>query len=238
MWNLLPGINPSVTEQTTALTNLPIAAVAVAGALDLWRRRAAQPVKARLWAAAFGALATAATLGAVVHGLDLSEQTYALLWVPLNAALAATIAFFIAGTTYDVWGQQAARRALAGAAVVGVAFLGVTLLVPGTFLVFVLYQTVGMLFALGVYSWLARQGRQGAALLAGGILVTMVAAALQATRAVTVAQPIPLDHNGVYHLVQLPGLLLMYAGVRQAIIAAWQPLRESVPMAARSRPAK
>ncbi len=238
MWNLLPGINPSVTEQTTALTDAILAVVAVGCAADLWRRRARHPVKARLWTAAFGALAAAAMLGTVAHGLDLSAQAYFLLWQPLNVALAATVAFFIAGTTYDLWGQQAARRALAGAAVVGVAFVGFTLLVPGTFLVFVLYQTVGMLFALGVYSWLARHGRQGAALLAGGILVTIVAAGLQATRAVTIAHPIPLDHNGVFHLVQLPGVLLIYAGVRQAITAAWQPLREWVPSAVVSRPAK
>jgi hypothetical protein len=86
----------------------------------------------------------------------------------------------------------------------------------GAFLVFVAYEVVAMLFALAVYGRLAAQGKEGGSLIAAGVLVTLVAAGVQQTDlAITLIWP--FDHNGIFHLIPMPGLLLMTLGVRRSL---------------------
>ena len=80
----------------------------------------------------------------------------------------------------------------------------------------VAYEAIAMLLALIVYGRLALLGQPGAALLTAGVLVTLVAAAVQQTDlSVTIIWP--FDHNGIFHLVQMPGLALMVLGVRRSL---------------------
>jgi hypothetical protein len=97
---------------------------------------------------------------------------------------------------------------------VGVGFFALTQLLSGTFLVFVLFQAVAMLFALGAYGCLAVKRRlAGAWWMAGGVLVTLLAGAIQATGSLPFTLVWPFDHNGVYHFVQMVGLLLLTVGL-------------------------
>ena len=75
-----------------------------------------------------------------------------------------------------------------------------------------------MLLALGGYIWLACQGRlEGTWLMAAGILVTIIAAGVQAGKAVSFTINWSFDHNGVYHLIQMVGIVLLVAGLRKAL---------------------
>ena len=129
------------------------------------------------------------------------------------------IALFAVGVVYDLWGRAAARRVLPLLTAVGFIFYGITRLVPGSFLVFVLYEAVAMLFALGAYIWLAvRRRMPGAWWMAAGVLITIVAAGIQASGAVQVTLIWPFDHNGIFHIVQMAGLLILDAGLRSALL--------------------
>jgi hypothetical protein len=207
------------TEQTTAATDALLALLALGCMGAVWRERAHDRWKATLWTVAFATLALAAALGTVAHGFKLSPQIYDMIWKPLFLALGVVIALFVVGVIYDVWGQQAARRALPLLLLVAVGFFAYTQIRPGNFLVFVIYQGVGMLFALAAYGWLATRRRPGAAWMAAGILTTMVAAGIQASGSVSLHLVWQFDHNGVYHLVQMPALLLLLAGVHKGLIA-------------------
>lgn len=208
----------SPTERTTAATDAVLAALAAGCSAALLRKRPRNPWKAGLWAAAFGTLTLGATLGTVAHGFKMSPQTYQLLWQPLNLSLGVTIALFVTGVVYDTWGERAARRVLPLALLAAGGFFTFTLVRPGSYLVFVLYQSVGMLFALGVYSWLTRRrALPGAAWMTAGVLTTIIASALQASGRVSFTFIWQFDHNGVYHLVQMPGLLMLYTGLRAAL---------------------
>ena len=168
-----------------------------------------------MWGGALALLSLAAALGAIAHGLKMPPRVNALLWRPLNLALGLTIALFVVGVVYDLRSKVAAQRVLAPMLAVGVGFFVLTQIVSGTFLVFVLFQAVAMLFALGAYGWLGVKRRlAGAWWMAGGVLVTLIAAAIQATGSVSFTLVWPFDHNGVYHLVQMVGLLLLTAGLR------------------------
>jgi hypothetical protein len=209
------------TEQTTAATDVLLALLALASVVYLSRiGKDRDPWKARIWSWAFGLLAFASAVGAVAHGFKMSERLNDLLWQPLNLALGLTIAMFAVGVVHDQWGQAASRRILPVLVVVGVVFFGVTVIIPGSFLVFIVYEAAAMLFALVVYVLLAaRRQLAGAAVMAAGILITIVAAAVQASGAVFVTFIWEFDFNGIFHLVQAVGVAVLVAGLRTALYA-------------------
>src|SRR5262245_37465194 len=80
------------TEQTTAVTDLLLAAVAFAGAVYLVLLREADPWKALVWAFAFTALGVGAFLGAVVHGVVFSTANRDRFWMVIHLSLGLCIA--------------------------------------------------------------------------------------------------------------------------------------------------
>jgi hypothetical protein len=209
------------TERTTAVTDAVLALLALGGALYLREMGHASPWKAALWSWAFGFLALTAALGALAHGFQMSRTLNQWLWRPLNLASGLMIALFVVGVICDLRGLAQAQQALPIAIGVGVVFFGTTL---GTddFRIFIVYEAVAMLFALGAYGWLAIMGRlPGAAWMAGGVLLTIIAAVVQASWKGQ-DDPLmfiwPFDQNGVYHLVQMAGVVLLLAGLRAALL--------------------
>ena len=210
----------SPTEQTTAATDAILASMALAAAIYLPLIGQAQPWKASLWAWAFGLLAVAAALGAIAHGFKMRDAVRKRIWQPLFLSLGLTVSLFIVGTIYDLWGPDVARWVLPVMIVAGVAFFGTTLLWPDNFLVFVIYEAVAMVFALAGYIWLAFDGSlEGAWLMVAGILVTILAAGVQASNAVSFTFIWQFDHNGAYHLIQMVGIVLLVGGLRAALLA-------------------
>ena len=209
------------TEQTTAVTDVLLALVALASVLYLSRIGAeSDTFKVRIWSWAFGLLAFASALGAIAHGFQMSEQLNSLLWKPLNLALGLTVAMFAVGVVYDLWGLAAARRVLPILIGIGVVFFVVTVVVPGSFLVFIFYEAVAMFFALLIYSLLAARGQlTGAAVMAAGITISIIAAAVQASGAVAIKVLWEFDHNGVFHIIQIVGVAVLVAGLRMALLA-------------------
>lgn len=202
-------------ERTTAATDALIALMAARYAWQLRRLRGAAPLKADLWAASFAGLGLAGALGAVVHGLQLSDRSRSALWRPLNLCLGVIVALFAAGAVYDAWGPRAARRALPALLLGALGFYAASQRLSRGFLVFIVYEACAMLFALAAYVRLARGGRlEGANLMAAGILVSIIAAAVQASPLELEVAGLPFDHNGLFHLVQMAGLPLIAAGLR------------------------
>ena len=121
------------------------------------------------------------------------------------------MALFAVGAVYDLWGRAAARRVLPVLIAVGVIFYGITRLIPGSFLVFVLYEAAAMLFALAVYVLLSIRGSlRGARFMALGVFVSIVAAAVQASGAVAFTWIWEFDHNGVGHRIQVMAVSTLF----------------------------
>ncbi len=206
------------TEQTTAVTDLVLALLAAAGAVYLYRFSQKYRWKTTLWILLLGLLAIAAFLGSIAHGVKLSPAIEILLWYPIKLSLGLLVALFVVAVVYDIWGEALARRVLPVMVVIGVGFLGITLIWPHSFLVFIIYETVAMLFALGGYTWLAWRGRlAGAWLMVGGILTTILAAGVQAGQLFSFTLIWSFDHNGVYHLIQMVGIVLLLSGLKKAL---------------------
>lgn len=205
------------TEQTTAATDALIAVMAARIAFCLRRRRRRDPWKVDLWTWTFGLLTLSGALGAAAHGFKMSPATNAALWQPLNLSLGMVVALFVVGAIHDLWGRAASRRALPAMIVAGGLFFGVTQAFPGIFAVFIVYEALAMLFALGVYGKLAFGGRlPGAYLMLTGILISIIAAAVQSSS--LAAKFIwQFDHNGLFHLIQMVGLPVLAAGLYAAL---------------------
>ncbi|MEW5765148.1 MAG: DUF6962 family protein [Acidobacteriota bacterium] len=202
----------SPTEITTALTDLFCAAAAVACAFRLGRPEGG---RASLWRSAFLTSAAASLLGAAAHGLSLSPALSRWAWRLIYACLAATVALAAGAAAQASLGRRAARWAglllLAGAA----AFWALTTFHSDSFGLFVAYEAAGLGFALALLVSLARRGRAGAAAASAGLALFLLAGAVQASGPFEVRWGWPLDHNGVFHLVQLPAFFLLAAGARR-----------------------
>jgi uncharacterized membrane protein YccC len=208
-------LTTSITERTTAATDALLALAAFAGVAFL--SRVAPPSLGRsMWQLAFVAFGLAASLGAITHGLELEARLEAGLWQVLYMSLGAAVALFVVGAVHDWRGPAVARRVLGPMLVLAVLFYIATRLAGGEFIVFIVFEALALVCTLAVYTMLARRGRRGAALVAIALAISIVAGVIQATNlAVTIVWE--LDHNGLYHLVQLVGVLVLLAGLRHTL---------------------
>ena len=210
----------SATERSTAGTDALLALVCLGCFLQLRRFRDCDAWKVGIWSGAFALLGVGALLGAIAHGFEMADGVRALLWAPLYLSLGLAVALFGTGAVHDMFGPRASRRALPVLVVTALAFFALTLL-DGRFLAFVLYEGVVMALALAAYAWLAVTARlPGAGWMAVGIVLSLLAAALQATRIVPRLELVwTFDHNGIFHLVQMPALILLALGLTMALRA-------------------
>lgn len=160
-------------------------------------------------------LAIAGLTGALAHGAVLRQDVYIGLWRALYLVLALLVAWFFLATVRDLAGDTAARRMLPVVLVVALAFYAYSQLDPDNFRPFVYYESAAMALSLAGYVWITIRGTQpGAAWITAAIVANMVAATIQATRAFGFTLVWTFDHNGVFHLVQMAGVLLLVRGLK------------------------
>jgi hypothetical protein len=150
----------------------------------------------------------------VAHGLVLLTTLQNRIWLALNMALALAVSLFVVGVVYDLWDYEASLKALPLMLIAGLGFYLATLFYPGTFFLFIVYETLPLLFAFCVYMFLMVTGEPGAGFMASGVLLSIVAAGLQARKSIVFKLIWKFDHNGIYHIVQTIGLLFLFAGLR------------------------
>jgi hypothetical protein len=203
------------TELTTAATDAVLALVGFGCVLTLLRAGRGDRWRASVWSLAIGLLSIAAGLGAFAHGFKLSLQTMTLVWQPINLALGFTMALFVVGVVRDLWGRKAAWRVLPVMVLVAVGFYLFTVAVCDLFVVFALFELVALVFAAGGYGWLTlRRRRKDFAWMAAGMSLSLLATSIQTQHHLAITIIWPLDHNGLFHLVQIAGLLVLTAGLR------------------------
>jgi hypothetical protein len=216
-------LNPSATELTTAATDAALGLLCLAIVLRLVAIPVNATGKRALWCWVFGLLGLASVLGTVVHGLELSESARAFLWRPLYLSLGLTVALFLVGGIHDWRGEAAARALLPWAVAIGAGFFALTQLLGGAFFIFVVYEAVAMVATLAIYVFLSTTGRQaGAGMIAVGIGLSIVAAAVQAS-SLRVRLIVPFDHNGLFHLVQLAATTVLANGLRRGLETEMSP---------------
>ena len=203
-------------EKTTAATDIVLTLIALGGIVylrylllnsgELW--------KINIWSAAIGLIGLAAALGATAHGLVLPRAFHRRIWLALNLTLSLAVSLFVVGVAYDLWGFEISLTTLPILLIAGLGFYLTTLIYPGVFFLFIVYEVVALVFALGAYMFMAiHKDLPGALLMATGIFVSIIAAGIQANKSVFLTFIWRFDHNGIYHLMQVVGLMLLLMGL-------------------------
>ena len=208
-------------EQTTAITDIILALIAFGGILILrWDLVIGSELwKLNIWSAAIGLIGIAAALGAAAHGLVISQNVHRRIWHFLNLSLALAVSLFVAGVVYDLWGLAACLKAMPVMLIAGLGFFTATWLYPGIFFIFIVYKGLALIFAFGAYIYLAFRGvMAGAGVMAAGILISILAAGIQANKSISLTVFWEFDHNGIYHIVQVVGLILLVIGLRCSVL--------------------
>lgn len=175
-------------------------------------------MRGRLWRGVFYLLSIASLLGTLAHGFVLTAGVNSGIWYVMYFVLALVVAMFVLATTLDVMGEKYARRVLPAVLVIAAGFYMCAVVNPESFLPFILYEVVAMLLAFAGYTWLMlKHTLPGAGWIAAGIVTTILAAAVQATGATSFTFIWSFDHNGVYHLIQMPGLVWIVMGLKQSV---------------------
>ena len=204
------------TEQTTAATDVIMAVLAFIVTLKVYKSGKDVDIsKTKIWVWAFGLLTFASATGAIAHGFQMSKLTNFVLWQPLNLALGVAIGLFVAGVVYDFKNFTLPKMLVPILLVFATIFFTITIILPNAFIVFIIYEAIAMLFAFVVYTILAsRKKLKGAGYMAVGILVTIIAAVIQAIETIKVTFIWEFDHNGIFHIVQMVALIILLKGLQ------------------------
>lgn len=204
------------TEQTTAATDVLMAILSFIVTVKVCQSgKAIDLKKTKIWMWAFGLLTFASAIGAIAHGFQMSKLTNFVLWQPLNLSLGVAIGLFAAGVVYDFKNFTLPKALIPVLLICAIIFFTITVILPNAFIVFIIYEAIAMLFAFVVYTILAsRKTIKGAGLMAAGILVTIIAAAIQAIETIEVTFIWEFDHNGIFHIVQMIGLIILLKGLQ------------------------
>lgn len=208
-------IHPSRFEQMTALTDVALGILSSHAAFQVLQFSG---FKSTVWGWAFALLAFSAFVAALAHSFEMTQKTNERLWMPINLSLGWVLSLFVVGALIDLSGDAMARTALPAALIVGLLFFVITVLRPGSFMTFIAYEAVAMLFSLGVYVFLFFKGSlPGAGWMLAGVFITILAAVVQALGKAGKSIVWYFDNNGVFHLIQMIGIVLLLVGLRMSL---------------------
>lgn len=203
--------NPSPYERITALTDVLMGLLAAFIAFQL---SSAGGFRNSVWVWAFALLAVSSLLGAVAHGFEMSRRANDRLWMPINLSLGLALGMFVVGAVNDLAGEALARLITPVMILLGFGFFLITLWKPGTFMTFIAYESLAMLFALGTYAYLViASPLPGAGWMLAGVLVTILAAVVQAAGKAGRGIVWYFDNNGVFHIIQMVGMVFLWMGL-------------------------
>ena len=204
-------IHPSPFERVTAVTDIFMGWLAAYAAVQLAQLSG---FKSGVWMWTFGLLVFSSLVAAIAHGFEMTQKTNDRFWMPINLSLGLALGLFVVGALFDLSGEALARKSLPVMLVIGFGFFLVTVWKPGTFMTFIVYEAAAMLFALGAYVYLFFTSTlSGTEWIVAGIFVTILAAVIQATGKAGRAIFWHFDNNGVFHLIQMIGIVLLMVGL-------------------------
>jgi hypothetical protein len=203
-----------MTEPTTTLTDYAIAVFTLIFAGSLLRVGwINQQTGVLLWAAAFGFVSVAAALGGTCHGfmLGLGEPLTQTLWELMIYTLTLASFSMLAGTIISSVPAKFQRWCLLGAVTKSTFAWTVLVHLPRFGVAAFDYAfAMAIVFVLQL-KVLADSPSRAPGWILSGILISGVAIGILDSDFTIFA----LNHNDLYHLVQLVGLGLIYQGARQ-----------------------
>ena len=198
-------------EPASSVTDFALGAMAIGAALMVARKDQAS----YHWRLSFLFIGLAAILGGVHHGfIGPDSATGAVSWAVISLSIAVAISFLLSATIASVLGEGRGRPLLAIRGVSLLAFFIVVLLGRATISTLVITEGLAMIMVvlLWLHAW--RLEQPGVALVLVAIGASVLAAAVRGS-SVDVTLGWEFDTNALYHLAQMPGIILLYVAVRR-----------------------
>ena len=207
----------SPTEITTSATDAVLAIECVVVLVYLRRTPTGDPWRIGLWSWVFGLLTFVSFLGAVAHGFEMPHSFRGAIWKPLYLSLGVLVGLFLVGAFFDWRGRVVAMGLVPWSIGLGMIFFGLTEVLNGSFIAFIVYEALAMVSVLAIYSFLSATHRlKGAGFVATAIFLNLVAAGVQAS-SMSFTILVPFDYNGLFHLVQMVGIATLGLGLRMGM---------------------
>ena len=198
-------------EPASSVTDFALGALAIGAALVVERNEQVH----HHWRFAFLFMGLAAILGGVHHGFIGPHGTIGTVsWAVIILSIAVAISFPLSATIASVLGEGRGRSLMVIRGVSLFAFF--ILVVLGRATIPTLLITEGLAMTMVVLLWLHawRLEQPGVALVLVAIGASVLAAVVRGS-SVHVTLGWEFDTNALYHLAQMPGIILLYVAVRR-----------------------
>ena len=198
-------------EPASSVTDFALGALAIGAALLVERKEQVH----HHWRLSFLFIGFAAILGGVHHGFIGPDETPgAVSWAIISLSIAVAISFLLSATIASVLGEGRGRPLLVIRGVSLFAFF--ILVILGRASIPTLLITEGLAMTMVVLLWVHawRLEQPGVALVLVAIGASVLAAAVRGS-SVHVTLGWEFDTNALYHLAQMPGIILLYVAVRR-----------------------
>lgn len=220
----------SLVEPASSLTDFALGILALFAAMRLGPREAADSH----WRWFFVWIGIAGVWGGFHHGFIAGhETTAAISWSAISLVVAVAISYLLAASVNSVLGKGRGRPLLIVRAVsLAVFFL---LVVSGNATIATLLLTEGLAMVIVVGLWVRawQTDQPGGGLVLAAIVVSMLAASLQASSVHFALGGWEFDPNSLYHMAQMPGILLLLIAIRRRADAMEErPIRPAIGVAA------
>ncbi len=194
----------------TAITDLILASEALFLAGMLMQRPKERMSAAWLWSFAMAFLGLAGLIGGIDHGfIEPAGLPRTFIqranWLVLGA-MTLCVVFTIAAQFF----QGRTSRLIQAAGIVQFLFFSASALLANSYIVVIVNYVPVMTWFLVMNISRRKQG-EGSWQMIAGTLVLFLASAVQALGIDILT---PLDHNGLYHVISMPGVYLLYLGGR------------------------
>jgi hypothetical protein len=199
-----------ISEPVTMITDYALGVVSAVLGWRLYRDAAGERAR-RCWALAFGAAAVSALLGGTHHGFAsiMSAATYALSWKVTVLAIGVFSFGMMAGSIFATT-RGTARTALLAVAAAQLLVYSAWMLVHDEYRYVVLDTAIAMAALTLLHGGsAASRGDEASRWMLAGVGVSAAAAAVQF---LGIALHEHLNHNDLYHLIQLAGMVLFFKG--------------------------
>ena len=198
-------------EPASSVTDFALGILAIGAALPIERNERPH----HHWRLTFFFIGLAGILGGVHHGFIGTDGTSgAVSWGIVSLTIAVAISFLLSATIASVLGEGRARPLLVIRGISLLAFLILVILGHASILTLVITEGIAMIMVvlLWMYAWRLQQPGAGLVLFAIG--ASILAAVVRGSSAhVTLGWE--FDINALYHLAQMPGIILLWLAVRR-----------------------
>lgn len=211
----LAAFGLTLSEPMTALTDYLLAAVGGWCGARLYRSaRHEADLPQRRWALAFFFIGLGALLGGTSHGfaLYLGDDAATAIWKATVYAVGVSMWFALAGTIAGSGLPDRWRQFLGFINSAGLVLYALWMLYHDDF-VYVIADYLAAMLAVALLQGYAlfRHRGESAPWIIAGVVVTLLGALVQQSG---FAMHRHFNHNDLYHVVQIGGLLLLYRGAR------------------------